>query len=126
MRQLAEARNFEPIRQSPLTAKKYGGASMADPLRFHPLVAEDIRLASQWYDEISVDLGNRFRRAVDSRLDTVELRPESFGRVQEELRAARVEGFPYIVIYRIERQATEDLGIFHAAEDPQKWRSRAR
>ena len=47
---------------------------MADALRFHPLVAEDIRLASQWYDKISVDLGNRFRRAVDSRLDTVELR----------------------------------------------------
>lgn len=99
---------------------------MADPLRFHPLVAEDIRLASRWYDEISVDLGNRFRRSVDGRLDTVELRPESFGRVQEELRAVRVEGFPYIVVYRIERHATEVLGVFHAAADPEKWRSRAR
>jgi len=90
------------------------------------MVVEDIRLSSQWYDDISVELGNRFRRAVDGRFDAVELRPELFGRVEEELRAVRVEGFPYIVIYRIERQATEILGVFHAAADPQKWRSRAR
>lgn len=93
---------------------------MADPMRFHPLVAEDIRFASKWYDEISVDLGNRFRRAVDNRLDTVELRPESFGRVEKELRAVRVEGFPYLVVYRYEMRCTEVLGVFHSAADPQK------
>jgi plasmid stabilization system protein ParE len=99
---------------------------MGSPLRFHPLVAEDIRLASEWYDEISLDLGNRFRRAVDGRFDAVELRPELFGRVAEELRAVRLEGFPYLIIYRIEQQAIEILGVFHAAADPQKWHIRAR
>lgn len=99
---------------------------MSRPLRFHPLAAEDIRLASEWYDAISLDPGNRSRRAVDGRFDAVELRPELFGRVLEELRGVRVEGFPYLVIYRIEQQAIEILGVFHAAADPQKWQIRAR
>ena len=66
---------------------------MADSLRFHPFVANDLAAAVGWYDKISVDLGNRFRRAVNARFDSIELRPESFGRVQGQFRAARVDGF---------------------------------
>ncbi len=64
---------------------------MAEPLRFHPLVADDLSAATRWYDKISVDLGNRFRRAISSRLDAIEIRPESFGRVRGELRAAHTK-----------------------------------
>jgi hypothetical protein len=34
---------------------------MADRLRFHSLVAADLRDALRWYDDISPRLGNRFR-----------------------------------------------------------------
>jgi hypothetical protein len=33
---------------------------MAELLRYHPLVAEDLASAVKWYDKISVELGNRF------------------------------------------------------------------
>jgi hypothetical protein len=49
---------------------------MAEPLRFHPLVADDLETAANWYDDISIEVGNRFRASVDSRFDAVELRPE--------------------------------------------------
>jgi len=94
---------------------------MANSLRFHTLVVDDLRAATKWYDDISVELGNRFRRAVNSRFDAVELRPESFGRVQNELRATRVEGFPYLVIFEYSGDVAEVLGVFHAAADPVKW-----
>ncbi len=97
---------------------------MADPLRLHPLVADDLAAATRWYDDISTDLGNRFRQAVDSRLDAVELRPESFGRVQDELRAARVAGFPYLIVFKCHGAFTNILGVFHSAADQEKWRSR--
>ena len=58
---------------------------MAEPLRFHPLVADDLEAAANWYDNISPELGSRFRAAVDSRLDAVELRPESYGMVDPPL-----------------------------------------
>ncbi len=99
---------------------------MADPLRFYPLVADDLSAATAWYDEISPEIGNRFRTAVDSRLDAVELRPESFGMVDPPLRAARAERFPYLIVFEHSRLATEMLGVFHTASDPKKWRARKR
>ena len=97
---------------------------MSNSLRFHPLVADDLEAASNWYDDISPELGNRFRASVDSRLDVVELRPESFAMVDPPLRAARVNRFPYIVVFEYSQTATEVVGVFHAAADPNKWRKR--
>lgn len=99
---------------------------MSKPLRFHPLIADDLEAAANWYDDISSELGNRFRAAVDSRFDTVELRPESYGMVDPPLRAARVERFPYLIIFEHSTVATDVLGVFHTAADPQKWRRRKR
>ena len=97
---------------------------MAEPLRFHPLVVDDLETASNWYDAISIELGNRFRASVDSRFDAVELRPESFGMVDPPLRAARVNRFPFLIVFEHTGTATEVVGVFHAASDPSKLRKR--
>lgn len=97
---------------------------MAERLRFHPLVVDDLETASNWYDAISIELGNRFRASVDSRFDAVELRPESFGMVDPPLRAARVNRFPFLIVFEHTKTATEIVGVFHAASDPSKWRKR--
>lgn len=99
---------------------------MADSLRFHPLVADDLEAATGWYDGISIELGNRLRAAIDARLDTVEQRPESYGMVDAPLRAARVDRFPYLIVFEHSSAATEVLGVFHSASDPSKWRARKR
>lgn len=99
---------------------------MADQLRFHPLVADDLKAAVGWYDEISPCLGDRFRGSVEQRFDSVALFPESFGIVFESVRAARVRGFPYLLLFESESDAVRVLGIFHAASDPSKWRGRLR
>ncbi len=97
---------------------------MANPLRFHPQVVLDVREATLWYDEISTDLGNRFRSAIDGKLDSIEQFPESFGLADEPLRAAIVDGFPFLVIYEFRSEATGIFGVFHSAADPKKWRGR--
>ncbi|MCE2797714.1 MAG: type II toxin-antitoxin system RelE/ParE family toxin [Planctomyces sp.] len=55
---------------------------MAEQLRFHPLVAEDLKAAVGWYDDISPGLGDRFRIAVEQRFDSIAKFPESFGIVE--------------------------------------------
>ena len=97
---------------------------MAEPLRFHPLVADDLAAAASWYDKISVELGNRFRASVDSRFDAVESDPDSFGIVDSPLRAAMVNRFPYLIVFEHTQTVTEILGVFHFASDPAKWRGR--
>ena len=79
---------------------------MAETLRFHPLVADDLAAATAWYNNLSPELSNRFRAAVDSRLDSVELRPESFGMVDATLRVARTKRFPYLIVFEHSRFAT--------------------
>jgi hypothetical protein len=67
---------------------------MAEPLRFHPLDADDLEAAANWYDDISIELGDRFRASADSRFDAVELRPESFGMVDPRVTRRTRQSIP--------------------------------
>lgn len=95
---------------------------MASTLRFHPQVVDDLTRAIDWYDERSGGLGDRFRAAVDDRLDAVSQSPERFGKSFHDLRVARLARFPYVVTFRIRGDVIHIAGIFHAASDPAKWR----
>ena len=97
---------------------------MADQLRFHPFVADDLKAAVGWYDKISPSLGDRFRRSVEQRFDSIVLFPESFGIVFDKVRAARISGFPYLLLFENGSNVVQVLGVFHAASDPSKWRGR--
>ena len=100
---------------------------MAEKLRFHPQVATDLSDAIAWYEERSFGLGNRFRATVDARFDDILKAPELFPRAFDDVdfRFARLPRFPYLVLYRIERDTVFVLGVFHSASDPAKWRRRA-
>ena len=98
---------------------------MASELRFHPLVAMDLKAAVGWDDEISPTLGDRFRASVEQRFDSISLYPESFGIVLIDARVA-LRGFPYLLLFEVKADAIEVLGVFHTASDPSKWRSRLR
>lgn len=97
---------------------------MDRPLRFHPLVAADLADATGWYDAISSELGSRFRESVNARLDVITSRAESFGLVDGHLRATRLQGFPYLIVFEMLEQHVEVIGFFHSASDPEKWRMR--
>ena len=58
---------------------------MARRLRYHPLVADDISAAINWYEGRSVGLGERFRWAVDARFDDIVDAAESFPRAFDDL-----------------------------------------
>ncbi len=103
----------------------YGGASMANTRRYHPLVVDDLSGAVAYYDEISVDLGNRFREAVRDRIETITERPDSYGRIHGQFRAAMLDRFPYVVLFEHEKETVVILGVFHAASDRERWFERS-
>ena len=94
---------------------------MARTRRYHRRVADGLAAAVAQYDHISVDRGNRFRASVRNRLDTISERPESFGWIHEQLRAAMVDRFPYVILLEHEKETVSILGIFHAASDRGAW-----
>jgi len=98
---------------------------MAKVRRYHPLVADDLSAATGYHDEISPDLGNRFRASVRARLRDVADRPESFGRLQNEMRVVTLDRFPYVMIFENRDNHVEILGVFHAASDQKGWFDRS-
>jgi hypothetical protein len=98
---------------------------MARTRRYHPLVADDLAAAVAYYDDISVELGNRFRTSVRSRIEAITERPDSFGRVHQQLRAAIVDRFPYIILFEFDNETVAILGAFHAASDREHWSKRS-
>ena len=98
---------------------------MAKARRYHPLVADDLSIATGYYDEISPDLGNRFRASVRARLRDVADRPESFGRLQNEMRVVTLDRFPYVMIFENRDNHVAILGVFHAASDQKGWFDRS-
>ena len=97
---------------------------MHDSLRFHPRVVEDLRRAIAWYDKISLDLGNRFRGALNAQFDAIFTRPNGFTRAFDDVRFARVKKFPYLILFEFAGSDVLILGVFHTASDPKKWRKR--
>ena len=98
---------------------------MARVRRYHPSVADDLSAAAGYYDEISADLGNRFPASVRERLRDVADRPESFGRLQNEMRAATLDRFPYVMVFENRDNHVAILGVFHPASDQNGWFDRS-
>ena len=98
---------------------------MARTRRYHPLVADDLAAAVTYYDDISVDLGNRFRASVRKRIETITDRPDSYACIHEQLRATMVDRFPYVVLFKHVNDTVAILGIFHAASDCDRWFERS-
>ena len=99
---------------------------MARTRRYHPSVVDDLAVAVAHYDNISVDLGNRFRSSVRSRIETITDRPDSFGCIHQQFRATMIERFPYVVLFEFEKETIHIVGIFHAASDRGAWLERSR
>ena len=62
---------------------------------------------------------------VRRRLSAITVNPELFGRIHENLRAAMVDRFPYVILYEVQTDTVLMLGIHHAASDQGGWFERS-
>lgn len=98
---------------------------MANRLRFHPQVVDDLSSATSYYDKISARVGQRFRDAIRDRLQDIAKRPGSFACIQQQQRIALVRGFPYVVLFEWSSDVVTVIGVFHAASDQSGWFTRS-
>jgi plasmid stabilization system protein ParE len=62
---------------------------------------------------------------VQDRLDLISESPEAFAMIHKDIRAVRVRTFPYVILYRIDRDAVSIVGIVHGASNQENWFERA-
>ena len=85
---------------------------MGFPYRFNEQAHEEYIETYGWYEEKQAGLGDRFMDSVEKRLQQISEHPEYFGkRRNNRFREAKVEHFPYMIVYEFLKQK----GFIHIA-----------
>ena len=98
---------------------------MALKIVFRRIARTELREAKQWYDARQPGLGKRFVEAVEQKLKLIEQNPTLYRIAHRDTREAIVDGWPYVIYYRIETSRIVIIAVFHGRRDPTIWRDRA-
>jgi toxin ParE1/3/4 len=90
------------------------------------LAEGDLAKAQRWYEWERKGLGKEFRAEVDRVLAQVADHPLMYPLVQERVRRAGVDRFPYLVFYVVAGDRVSVIACLHGHRDPKLLRSRLR
>lgn len=97
---------------------------MSPPVIIRPEAEEDIQSARDALEQVQTGLGRRFVGRVREVLERLESMPDLHGVVWQDVRAARVKQFRYVVYYVAFGDRVEVIAVLHGARDPSVWQSR--
>ena len=84
----------------------------------------DVQEARDQLEAVRVGLGTQVLARVREVLARIEKMPELHGKVWQDVRAARLKQFRYIVYFIVIADRVEVLAVLHGARDPSSWQSR--
>jgi plasmid stabilization system protein ParE len=84
----------------------------------------DVQEARDQIEAVRVGLGTQVLARVREVLARIEKMPEMHGKVWQDVRAARLKQFRYIVYFIVLADRVEVLAVLHGARDPSSWQSR--
>lgn len=84
----------------------------------------DLRQAYRSLEDARRGLGSRFNSAVAEVFERIEATPEMYGRIWDDVRAARLKKLRYLVYYVLLDDRIEILAVLHGSRDPSVWQSR--
>jgi hypothetical protein len=89
-----------------------------------PAARLELIAAQDWYERKAIDLGTRFRAAVDIQVECIAVNPHQFPEVLSDVRRARLRRFPYGLFFRPLPDAVYVIACFHSRRAPEIWRTR--
>lgn len=89
-------------------------------LELHPAVQRDVNEALAYYLQVAPSVVERFSNELDRRLVQILGNPKRFSFLtgHRELRRARLESFPYVVVYREFPEKVFVLTVRHERRHP--------
>jgi hypothetical protein len=73
---------------------------------FLPAARQEVLEAQDWYEAETSGLGARFRAEVERQVDRIAANPLHFPEVHRDVRRARLQRFPYALLFRPLQDAT--------------------
>jgi len=80
--------------------------------------------AVRYYDAELPGLGFRFFQEVDAAITRIRLFPEGWSKIGERTRRCLLKGFPYVVLYVVERDEIVVTAVAHLHRNPEHYRNR--
>jgi toxin ParE1/3/4 len=103
-----------------------GQAKPAEVIRFRPAAARELAADIHYYNKQYADRGLRFAEAVERTLMRVAESPAAFPLLYaHDIRSAKVNRFPYRVVFLVVGEDVDVLAVAHAKRRPAYWRGRA-
>ena len=96
-------------------------------LRLSPLAQDELREAFQYFEtNAGPDIADRFVLSVNTTLESISERPESFVVVHEEaqIRRAITHRFPYGVYFQSNESEIRVIAVTHLRRHPDTWKRR--
>jgi plasmid stabilization system protein ParE len=97
---------------------------MSLPVILRPEADADIQTIHDELEQVQTGLGDRFVARVREVLERIESMPELYGLVWQDVRAARLRKFRYLVYYVVFADRVEVLAVMHGSRDAPAWQSR--
>lgn len=89
-------------------------------LEFREAAQKDLFRAYKFYEKQQIGLGEKFISEVEFGLKFVKRNPEAFPEKKKGFREFILKTFPYILIYRLDKQEVTIFAIFHTSLNPSK------
>jgi len=98
---------------------------MSYSIFLQPEALEELSQGKEWYNLREEGLGDGLEDEIDQVLISISENPMIGPEVYRGLRRRILRRFPYLVLYKVESNRVNIVAIFHASQDPQKWKERA-
>lgn len=86
-------------------------------LVFRPIARRELLDAVSWYDNESVNLGNRLLEEANAGLERIYANPEAYNFTYLGTRAYRLPSFPYLIYYLRKDDQIVVFAFLHERED---------
>jgi len=93
-------------------------------LLWHREAKAEAEEATAFYFEKQPALAQRFLDDLESALHGMRRHPESYRRIEGDVRKCKVPHFPYGVIYRVRSNYIEIIAVMHLRRRPRYWKER--
>ncbi len=97
---------------------------MSLPVILRPEAEVDIQGTYDELEQAHAGLGRRFAAQVRRVLERIESMPEMYGVVWQDVRAARLKKFRYVLYYVVFADRVEVLAVMHGSRDSSAWQAR--
>ena len=97
---------------------------MSLPVSYLPEAQDDIDATYASYEQHHAGLGDQFLEKVRERVDQISANPLLYAILHQDVRAAPLRRFPYVIYYRADDTMVLIVAVLHGRRGSRAWQRR--